>query len=81
MLKQNPRLQSSCGQHGAYLGPVGPSWAPRWPHEPCYQGHLSTEAANGSTRKESLKYTDLQSKNYKQDGLPSHIPKTNIQQK
>ena len=27
--------------HGAnmgHLGPVGPRWAPRWPHEPCYQG-------------------------------------------
>ena len=21
-----------------YLGPVGPKWAPCWPHEPCYQG-------------------------------------------
>ena len=28
--------------HGAtHLGPVGPSWAPCWPHEPCYQGFLS----------------------------------------
>ena len=26
------------GQHGAHLGPVGPRWAPCWPHEPCYQG-------------------------------------------
>ena len=25
------------GQHGAHLGPVGPRWAPCWPHEPCYQ--------------------------------------------
>ena len=24
--------------HGAHLGPVGPRWAPCWPHEPCYQG-------------------------------------------
>ena len=24
--------------HGAHLGPVGPSWAPCWPHKPCYQG-------------------------------------------
>ena len=22
----------------AHLGPVGPKWAPCWPHEPCYQG-------------------------------------------
>ena len=27
------------GQHGAHLGPVGPRWAPCWPHEPCYQGN------------------------------------------
>ena len=33
-----PRWQSSWGQHGAHLGPVGPRWAPCWPHEPCYQG-------------------------------------------
>ena len=27
--------------HGANIGPpgpVGPRWAPCWPHEPCYQG-------------------------------------------
>ena len=30
--------QSSRGQHGAHLGPVGPRWVPCWPHEPCYQG-------------------------------------------
>ena len=23
--------------YGAHLGPVGPRWAPYWPHEPCYQ--------------------------------------------
>ena len=33
-----PRYQSSWGQHGAHLGPVGPRWAPFWPHESCYQG-------------------------------------------
>ena len=33
-----PRKQSSWGQHGAHLGPVGPRWAPCWHHEPCYQG-------------------------------------------
>ena len=26
--------------HGANMGPVGPRWAPCWPHEPCYQGLL-----------------------------------------
>ena len=23
---------------GPHLGPVGPRWAPWWPHEPCFQG-------------------------------------------
>ena len=31
------------GQHGAHLGPVGPRWAPCWPHGPCYQGILTTD--------------------------------------
>ena len=31
------RKQNSWGQHGAHMGPVGPRWAPCWPHEPCYQ--------------------------------------------
>ena len=29
-----PRFQGSWSQHGAHLGPVGPSWAPCWPHKP-----------------------------------------------
>ena len=33
---------SSWGQHGAHLGPVGPRWAPCWPHEPCHQGCFSS---------------------------------------
>ena len=33
-----PREQSSWGQRGAHLGPVGPRWAQCWPHKPCYQG-------------------------------------------
>ena len=32
------RWQSSWGQYGAHLGPVGPRWAPCWPHESCYRG-------------------------------------------
>ena len=36
-----PREQSSWGQHGAHLGPVGPRWAPCWSHEPCCQGVLA----------------------------------------
>ena len=27
-------------QHGAHLGPAGPRWAPCWPREPCYLGHI-----------------------------------------
>ena len=23
--------------HGAHPGPIGPRWAPCWPHEPCFQ--------------------------------------------
>ena len=26
--------------HGAHLGPVGPRWAPCWPHELYYQGRV-----------------------------------------
>ena len=32
------QIANSWGQHGAHLGPVGPKWAPCWPHEPSYQG-------------------------------------------
>ena len=27
----------------AHLGPVGPRWAPCWPHGPCYQGTSGTK--------------------------------------
>ena len=40
LIWEYPRKQSSWGQHGAHLGPVGPIWAPCWPHEPCYLGCL-----------------------------------------
>ena len=33
-----PGWQGSRGPLGTHLGPVGPRWAPCWPHEPCYQG-------------------------------------------
>ena len=26
-------------KHGAHLGPIGPRWAPCWPHETCYLGY------------------------------------------
>ena len=28
------------GQHGAHLGPVGPRWAPCWPHKLSYQWRI-----------------------------------------
>ena len=43
-MPQWPRLPSSWGQHGAHLGPVGPRWAPCWPHEPCFQRSSHIEA-------------------------------------
>ena len=33
-----PQIAKFMGQHGAHLGPLGPRWAPCWPHEPYYQG-------------------------------------------
>ena len=33
-----PQIAKFIGQHGAHLGPVGPRWAPCWPHKTCYQG-------------------------------------------
>ena len=30
--------------HGANMGPVGPRWAPCWPHEPCYQACILSKA-------------------------------------
>ena len=31
--------------HVAHLGPLGPSWAPCWLHEPCYQGGTEMDNA------------------------------------
>ena len=33
-------ISVSWGQHGVHLGPTGPRWAPRWPHELCYLGYF-----------------------------------------
>ena len=38
--KNGSQIARFMGQHGAHLGPVGPKWAPCWPHEPHYQGCL-----------------------------------------
>ena len=32
------QIERFMGQTWANLGPVGPRWAPCWPHESCYQG-------------------------------------------
>ena len=45
--QRHPRQQSSWGQHGAHLGPVGPRWAPCWPHEPRYLGSYLGTGGNG----------------------------------
>ena len=37
-----PRKQNSWGQHGADLDPVGPRWAPCWPHEPAIGGDFES---------------------------------------
>ena len=49
-----PRYQSSWDQHGAHLGPVGPRWAPSWPHAPCYQGRLILAMHLASERRVTL---------------------------
>ena len=39
-----PWQQGSWGQHGDHLGPIGPGWAPCWPHVTCsldHSAHLS----------------------------------------
>ena len=41
-----PKCHRPWGQHGAPLGPVGPRWAPCWPHEPWYQGYLQSVPYN-----------------------------------
>ena len=36
--RNDPRYQGAWGQHGVYLGPTGPRWAPCCPHELCNMG-------------------------------------------
>ena len=44
LLQLYPREQSSWGQHGTHLGPVGPRWAPCGRHEPsCYLKYFVLE--------------------------------------
>ena len=31
------------GQLGTHMGPTGSSWAPCWPHEPCYLGYFNSQ--------------------------------------
>ena len=46
---------SSWGQHGGHLGPVGPRWAPCWPNEPCYQG--TCDSRTGMSKSARLQST------------------------
>ena len=38
-----PWEQGSWGKHLAHLGPTGPRWAPRRPHELCYLGRFDMD--------------------------------------
>ena len=49
----SPQIAKFMGQHGTHLGPVGPRWAPCWPHEPCYEG------PDASTRLEKIFCTKM----------------------
>ena len=40
-LQVSTLIQGSFVQHGAYLGPTGPRWAPCWSHELCYLGYAA----------------------------------------
>ena len=48
------RGKSSWGQYGAHLGPVGPRWAPCWPHESCYQGVFTLATLTAFTMQPSI---------------------------
>ena len=37
----SPLIARFLGPTWAHLGPTGPRWAPRWPHELCYLGHIT----------------------------------------
>ena len=34
--------------HVSYLSPLGPRWAPCWPNDSCYQGHVRCVRGTGS---------------------------------
>ena len=42
LIMNYPWQQGSQDQHGAHLGPIGPRWAPCWPHDLCCLGCLNT---------------------------------------
>ena len=54
--KRYPWWQGSWGQHGAHLGPTGPSWAPCWPHELCYLGCCARRRYQGHTHQPGEPY-------------------------
>ena len=52
-----PWEPGSWGQHGAHLGPTGPSWAPCWPHESCYLGIASIDISFSDSTQEATQAT------------------------
>ena len=52
--QKRPDFKGHRGQHGAHLGPVGPRWAPCWPHEPCYQGACMNVVRYSDTPRNTL---------------------------
>ena len=43
------------------MGPVGPRWLPRWPHEPCYQGNAMEILHSGTELWFSMIHTSFSS--------------------
>ena len=44
------------GPTWAHLGPVGPRWAPCWPHETCYEGRLTRHHMKHNQTNHDLPY-------------------------
>ena len=58
--KDTPDIKVHGANMGPNLGPVGPRWAPCWPHEPCYQGphSLPSKVNYGVSSMRRLKKND-----------------------
>ena len=51
------------GPTWAHLGPVGPRWAPCWPHELCYQGCDNESVLRNDSTTSSLSFPSALSQN------------------